>query len=129
MFKTIYVVHGESGLYPDTRAQWLVAAFTTPEAAEAHRVAAQETADAQYNQLEAQGQYPFWEAAATRFDLNCVFIQSSARYWVEPLHLVEGELPSNGFFAAPELGAEKRAGINKPAVGSFGDKLAKALGR
>lgn len=129
MFKTIYVVHGHAGIYPDSSSRWLVAAFPTPEAAEAHRVLAQEAAEALYNRNDAQGSLQFWHHEPTRYDRGCTFIDGPARYRVEPILLVEGALPENGLFAAPSVDEKAASGINKPDAGSFGDKLAKALGR
>jgi hypothetical protein len=129
MFKTIYVVLGHAGIYPDSSSRWLVAAFPTAEVAEAHRVLAQEAADALFNQKEAQGNLRYWHNEPTRYDLGCTFIDGPPRYRVEPILLVEGALPESGLFAAPSVDKRFANDINKPDAGSFGDKLTKALNR
>jgi hypothetical protein len=116
MFKTIYVVHGSTGIYPDSSSDWLVAAFPTASAAEEHRERAQEAAHALFNQLEAQGALQYWHHEPTRYDLGCTFIDGPARYRVEPIHLVEGALPREGMFKAPTLEGQRELNTRRRFV-------------
>lgn len=126
--KTIFVVLANSG-YGDMHHEWLVAAHTSAEAAEAHRVLAQQAADELLNRHEALGQSG-WFAQPTRYDLafeswggDRVF------YMVKPLVLFESALPADGMWGAQHACADANAGVtlNRPAEDSFGDKLLRAL--
>lgn len=141
--KPVFVVVASSG-YGDMHHGWMVAAHATAEAAEAHRVLAQEAADELLNRREAQGECG-WLAEPTRYDLafeswggDRVF------YAVKALLLCESALPANGLLGALQAYTEARTSLlppslraaregapgplaNCPAEGSFGDKLTQAL--
>ncbi len=145
----LYLVLGSTGTY-DMHTKWVVAAFLSLEAAEAHKVLATNAslaAVAAYKKSEeGRGRQYVYFDAPTKYDLAHRVYDTDVRYYVEPVPLVNGALPASGLLGIadalasaeglaresnnPGLSQRMRKAPPAPAVdvrSDFGSKLKAVL--
>lgn len=145
----LYLVLGSTGAY-DMHTKWVVAAFLSLEAAEAHKALATQASLAAVAAFkkseEGRGREYVYFDAPTKYDLGHRVYDTDVRYYVEPVPLVNGALPASGLLGIADAlssaealaresnnpGVSQRMGKAQPqpAVevrGAFADKLKAAL--